>query len=161
MSYQTGIRLFCVAQNPANGFPARLLDIEVHDPVPPLVEVNTDKCPAQWIDDRRIIFSLLHPIRHQATLLKMTAPEAGDEIQITIETADTHLEAIGRLTLESPETGLYALLWRGIECYPHEKQQAEGLRAVYASVESDTPTSFRFRGVEYIADKDNLEDSAY
>ena len=25
MSYQTGIRLFCVAQNPANGFPARLL----------------------------------------------------------------------------------------------------------------------------------------
>ena len=26
MSYQTGIRLFCVAQNPANGFPARLLE---------------------------------------------------------------------------------------------------------------------------------------
>ena len=25
MSYPTGIRLFCVAQNPANGFPARLL----------------------------------------------------------------------------------------------------------------------------------------
>ena len=27
MSYQTGIRLFCVAQNPANGFPARLLGV--------------------------------------------------------------------------------------------------------------------------------------
>ena len=25
--YQTGIRLLCVAQNPANGFPARLLDL--------------------------------------------------------------------------------------------------------------------------------------
>ena len=29
--YQTGIRLICVAQNPANGFPARLLDIHVVD----------------------------------------------------------------------------------------------------------------------------------
>ena len=137
------------------------LDIEVHDPIPPLVEVNTDKSPAQWIDKRRIALSLLHPIRHQATLLKMTDPQAGEEIQIWIETASTHLDAIGRLTPESPDTGLYALLWRGIECYPHEKQQTEGLRAVYASVESDTPTSFRFRGVEYIADNDNLEDSAY
>ena len=26
MPYHTGIRLLCVAQNPANGFPARLLD---------------------------------------------------------------------------------------------------------------------------------------
>ena len=29
MPYQTGIRLLCVAQNPANGFPARLLDPEI------------------------------------------------------------------------------------------------------------------------------------
>ena len=27
MPYQTGIRLLCVTQNPANGFPARLLEI--------------------------------------------------------------------------------------------------------------------------------------
>ena len=137
------------------------MDIEVHDPIPPLVEVNTDKSPAQWIDNRRIAFSLKHPSRHQSTLLQMTDPEAGEEVEIAIETADTHLGAIGRLTPDFPETGLYALLWRGIECYPHEKQQTEGLRAVYASVESDTPTSFRFRGVEYIADGDNLKDSAY
>ena len=26
MPYHTGIRLLCVAQNPANGFPARLLE---------------------------------------------------------------------------------------------------------------------------------------
>ena len=27
MPYHTGIRLLCVAQNPANGFPARLLEV--------------------------------------------------------------------------------------------------------------------------------------
>ena len=28
MPYHTGIRLLCVAQNPANGFPARLLGVD-------------------------------------------------------------------------------------------------------------------------------------
>ena len=30
MPYHTGIRLLCVAQNPANGFPARLLDYRLN-----------------------------------------------------------------------------------------------------------------------------------
>ena len=44
MPYQTGIRLLCVAQNPANGFPARLLVVH---PLPP-GDANIDCVNPPW-----------------------------------------------------------------------------------------------------------------
>ena len=65
MSYQTGIRLFCVAQNPANGFPARLLGEMVRS--------------ALSIDAERLVLShgcpLCHGLRRKLLVAKQLLGE--------------------------------------------------------------------------------------
>ena len=81
MLYQTGIRLLCVAQNPANGFPARLLALMVS------VNADVEGAVAASRENTGPFRAYVHIKSPEGQKFLRTPGEALDVAQLTIESA--------------------------------------------------------------------------